>query len=96
MTHIDPSLAPQPNAPYHSEFAQSSVVWEGTIAGLLIEGTPVSMQAPTQLPARPAYMPDLRNTTATKQLTLDFETQGGPFKPGAPFPVMQINKQSFR
>ena len=42
-------------------------------------------------------MPDLRNATVpeSNKFTVSFETVGGPFTPGPPFPTMYINKRSF-
>jgi FtsP/CotA-like multicopper oxidase with cupredoxin domain len=85
----------QRNAPYDSNIAETTAVFEGTLAGLVVSGPSVAMSAPKELPARPAYMPELRNTTASNHFSLAFETIGGPFKLGPPFPAMHINKQSF-
>jgi hypothetical protein len=57
------------------------------------------MQPPGSLSPRPTYMPDLQNLNTTvpasNQLALAFETGGGPFDPGPPFPVMHINGKAF-
>ncbi len=91
-------LASQANAPaYNSMLEESTVVFEGNLAGLHILGTPVTMSPPSVLPARPAYLPDLRNITVSpsNEFSLVFETVGGPIPPGPPFRPMHINQQSF-
>jgi FtsP/CotA-like multicopper oxidase with cupredoxin domain len=89
------SLSSQRNAPYDGDLAQTTAVFEGTLAGIVVEGQPVVMAAPRDLPARPSYLPDLRNSTTSNRFTVIFETIGGPFKLGPPFPPMHINQQSF-
>eukprot|EP00656_Telonema_subtile_P024985 TRINITY_DN27123_c0_g1_i1.p1 TRINITY_DN27123_c0_g1~~TRINITY_DN27123_c0_g1_i1.p1 ORF type:complete len:512 (-),score=96.87 TRINITY_DN27123_c0_g1_i1:34-1569(-) len=89
------SLASQPDAPYNSKLMESTAVFQGTIASLVVAGEAMTMAAPNKLPPRPAYMPDLRNSAAATQFNVAFETLGGPFVPGPPFPVMRINGQSF-
>jgi FtsP/CotA-like multicopper oxidase with cupredoxin domain len=85
------------NTLYNSQLLDSTAVFDGTLAGLVVTGAPMTMEPPNELPSRPSYMPDLLNATvlAAHQLALSFETVGGPFAPGPPYPPMHINGKSF-
>lgn len=92
------TLQSRATAPYHSQLAPATVVWEGELVSLVIAGDSVDMQPPSELPPRPKYLPDLRNVSGvpeSQQFTVDFHTVGGPFKPGPPYPAMYINGKSF-
>ena len=94
------TLASAPLASGHSDLASSSAVFVGPLVRLIVAGAPVTMEPPSELPMRPSYLPDLRNISLhpvppAQRLSLDFETLGGPFKPGPPFPVEHINGASF-
>ena len=90
-------LVSQPTAPYNDKLMESTAVFQGTIANLIIAGDVMTMNLPTTLPARSAYMPDLMKTpvAAANKLSFAFKTEGGPFVPGPPFPKSTINEQAF-
>ena len=95
------NVASSKNAPpYHEDIATTTVVFDGILVQLNVSGSPVSMQIPTVLPPRASYLVDLSNVTtpvpAGNLFDLTFLTKGGPFAPGLPFPVMQINDESFQ
>jgi len=91
-------LASSADAPYNDQLAESSAVWEGTVAHVNVAGAPMPMRPPAALPARPRYLPDLTSLPGPVPpecaLTLDFETEGGPFVPGD-MPVSHINGAAF-
>eukprot|EP00656_Telonema_subtile_P007507 TRINITY_DN13521_c0_g1_i1.p1 TRINITY_DN13521_c0_g1~~TRINITY_DN13521_c0_g1_i1.p1 ORF type:complete len:251 (+),score=39.30 TRINITY_DN13521_c0_g1_i1:96-848(+) len=91
------SIVSQPTAPYHSDLEMNTVVFQGTLANLIVEGSPMTMSPPDKLPMRPSYLPDLRNTTVpvADQFNVMFHTTGGPFPAGPPYPPMFINGQPF-
>jgi len=93
-------LASSNNAPYHVDIATTTVVFNGVLLQLNVSGSPMAMQIPTVLPPRASYLEDLSNVTTPvptgNLFDLNFLTRGGPFKPGLPFPVMQINDESFQ
>ena len=99
------SFESQPNAPYHDELAKTTAVFEGPLFGILVSGATVAMDVPRHLPDRPFYLPDLRNTLQypamahetlpVNKLALTFQTIGGPFSFGPPYPPMQINGKAF-
>ena len=87
-------------SPFQDSILESTVVYDGILLTLNVSGTKMNMKKPTTLPARASYLKDLRNISkksipATNQLDLNFLTKGGPFQPGLPFPIMQINGKSF-
>jgi FtsP/CotA-like multicopper oxidase with cupredoxin domain len=89
-------LISRPDAPYHPQFEDNTVVFSGVLATLPVTGNPVAMTPPSTLPARPAYMADLRAAPAPAD-TFDvvFFTPGGPMSFGPPFPAFDINRQSW-
>eukprot|EP00946_MAST-07B_sp_MAST-7B-sp1_P003651 g3651.t1 len=93
------SFESQPNAPYHAKLAKSTAVFAGPIFGIEVVGLPVVMKIPRILPDRPKYLPDLTgpsfSTIVDSTLELNFETEGGPFRYGPPFPAMHINGEAF-
>jgi FtsP/CotA-like multicopper oxidase with cupredoxin domain len=97
------SFESQPNAPYHAELAKTTAVFAGPIFGIKVSGAAVVMDVPRNLPARPAYLPDLTRPASSQstaippenKLDLTFETKGGPFGYGPPYPPMHINGASF-
>eukprot|EP00940_MAST-03C_sp_MAST-3C-sp2_P001757 g1757.t1 len=82
-------------APYHSQLAQTTVVFDGALFYLNVQGNPRVMNLPNVLPTRPSYMPDLQEANVSSSFAWSFHTIGGPFKPGFPFPQHQINGKAF-
>lgn len=89
-------LVSTPDAPYHSQLEQNTVVYTGVLATLAVAGSTVSMKPPGTLPRPPDYMADL--TTAkvvTGTFDIQFFTPGGPMSFGPPYPDFQINRASW-
>eukprot|EP00658_Telonema_sp_P-2_P032814 TRINITY_DN24207_c0_g1_i1.p1 TRINITY_DN24207_c0_g1~~TRINITY_DN24207_c0_g1_i1.p1 ORF type:complete len:192 (-),score=26.03 TRINITY_DN24207_c0_g1_i1:267-842(-) len=77
---------------------RNTVVYEGTIAQILITGPPSPpMPLPGHLPGRPPYLADLTNSSVplSEQFGFMFHTTGGPYPAGPPYPPMFINGQPF-
>lgn len=93
------SFESHPNAPYHSQLAKTTVVFSGPLFGIHVGGNTISMSIPGKLPPRPDYLPDLMDPSTvnahSSNFSLVFETIGGPFSYGPPYPVMHINGESF-
>ena len=94
------SLVSARTAQYDAQLAATTVVFEGTLAALVVCGAPLGtpMAPPSALPARPGYLPDLRSAAVPSQgnkFVAHFHTVGGPWKPGPPFPQMLINGKAF-
>ena len=82
------SLISMPTTKYSNELAETTVVWEGVLLNRVVGGAAMTMASPSALPPRPAYMPDLRNSTvpASQQLSVALHSLGGPYTAGLPFP----------
>ena len=89
-------LVSTPDAPYHAQFEQNTVVYTGVLATLAVAGSAVKTEPPATLPRLPSYMADLRTAkVATGTFDLQFYTPGGPMSFGPPFPDFQINRASW-
>lgn len=89
-------LVSRPDAPYHPQLEENTVVYSGALATITVVGQPATMQPPSKLPARPRYMADLTNAPQPADtFAVVFFTPGGPMSYGPPFPAFNINRQSW-
>ena len=78
---------------FANELSEKTVVYEGVLLTLNVEGDATVMAPPTALPARPEYMGDLMaaRVPVAEHFPVVFHSLGGPYAPGLPFPQHVIS-----